>query len=272
MPLKSLLIVALVALMVGGAGLWGCATASQEVSLDQLFAEPESYDGKDVILEGFFFSGFEVNVLAEGLEYSGLAEGHITPTGGMIWIEGALAEVVLDSLYQQSAMGPTETFGNIRIEGRFEYGEAYGHLGGYDYQITPAETEALPWSPSELGPPPEPPEPILETITPQAAFDLIEANQGNPDFVIIDVRGVDSFTAEHIENAVNIDSAIEDFEAQLETLDKNRVYLVYCAIGRRSAAAGETMSALGFNEVYVIKGGIEQWKAEELPTIVYQPS
>jgi len=267
MPLKSLLIVVLLFITVGGAGLVGGCTAAQEVSLEELFAEPEHYNGKNVILEGFYFSGFEVNVLAEGLEYSGLAEGHITPTGGMIWIEGALAEVVFDSLYHQSAMGPTETFGKIRIEGKFEYGEAYGHVGGYLYQITAVETAALPWSPSELGPPPEPPAPILETITPQAAFDLIEANQGNPDFVIIDVRGADSFTSEHIENAVNIDSAAEDFTAQLEVLDKNKVYLVYCAIGRRSAAAGEAMSELGFNEVYVIEGGIDQWKAEGLPTV-----
>ncbi len=275
MPLKSLLILALVALMVGGVGLWGCATASQEVALEQLFAEPESYNGKDVILDGFYFSGFEVLVLAEGLEYSGRAEGHIAPTGQMIWIEGGIAEVILDSLYQQSMMGPIETFGKIRIEGVFEYGEGYGHLGGYDYQITPAETEALPWSPSEIPPitkpPPEPPEPILEIITPQAAFDLIEANRGNPDFVIIDVRGASSFAAEHIENAINMDSAAEDFETQLEALDKDRVYLVYCSIGHRSAIAGETMSGLGFVEVYVIEGGIAQWKDAGLPTIT-QPS
>jgi rhodanese-related sulfurtransferase len=268
MKLKNLLILALVALLVGGAGLGGC-TATQEVALEQLFAEPESYDGKDLILEGFYFSGFEVNVLAEGLAYSGLGGSHIGPTGELIWIEGSIDAAVLDSLYQQSMMGPTEVFGKIRIEGKFEYGEGYGHLGGYEYQITPVATEALPWSPDELGPPPEP---ILETISPQAAFALIEANRDNPDFVIIDVRGASSFDEEHIENAVNIDSAAEDFEAQLDALDKTKVYLVYCAIGRRSAAAGETMSALGFYEVYVIEGGIEQWKAEGLSTIVYQPS
>jgi rhodanese-related sulfurtransferase len=275
MPLKSLLIVALVALMVGGVGLWGCATASQEVALEQLFAEPESYDGEDVILEGFFFSFLEANILAEGLEYSAPGDWRLTPTGRRILIEGAIAEVVLDSLYQQPAGGTVETFGKIRIEGKFEYdfeyGNAYGHLGSYSYRITPVEATVLPWSPDELGPPPEPPQPILETITPQAASDLIEANQSNPDFIIIDVRGATSYAEEHIENAVNMDSTAEDFEVQLETLDKDRVYLVYCAIGRRSAAAGETMSGLGFNEVYVIEGGIAQWKAEELPTIT-QPS
>jgi len=152
MYLKSL-IIALLFITVGGAGLaGGCATVSQEVTLEQLFAEPEHYDGKDVILEGFYFGAFEVSVLAEGLEYSGLAEGHLVPTGRMIWIEGTIAEVVFDSLYQQSAMGPTEIFGKIRVEGKFEYGEAYGHVGGYLYQITAVSTAALPWSPDEIPP------------------------------------------------------------------------------------------------------------------------
>jgi rhodanese-related sulfurtransferase len=264
MSLKSFLIATLVVIMVGGAGLGGCNAASQEVALEQLFAEPEQYDGEDVIIEGFYFSSFEVNVLAEELVYSGLYEGHITPSGRLIWIEGSIAEIVLDSLYQQPETTPAETFGKIRIEGKFEYGEAYGHLGSYSYQITPIETEALPWSPSEVEPLPAP---ILATISPQAAFDLIEDNRDNPNFVIIDVRGAGSFAAEHIENAINIDSSAEDFNAQLETLDKTKVYLVYCAIGQRSAAAGETMAGLGFIEVYIIDGGIEQWKAAGLPTI-----
>jgi len=150
---------ALVALMLGGMGLVGC-NAVQEVPLEQLFAEPEAYNGKDVILEGFYFGGFEVNVLAEGLEYSGFYEGHLVPTGRMIWIEGTIAEAVFDSLYQQSQMGPTEVFGKIRIEGKFEYGEAYGHVGGYDYQITAVSTAVLPWSPDEL-PPNQYPHPLL---------------------------------------------------------------------------------------------------------------
>jgi len=151
MLLKSLLIVALVALMVGGAGLWGC-NAAQEVSLEELFAEPEHYDGKDVIIEGFYYGAFEVNVLAERLVYLGLGEGPIVPIGGLIWIEGSIGRATIDSLYwrPEDATYPTEIFGKIRIEGKFEYGEAYGHVGNYDYQITAVSTAALPWSPDEI--------------------------------------------------------------------------------------------------------------------------
>lgn len=267
MKLKSFFTATVVAVLVVGAGLAGCQSAPQEVSLDTLFARLDKYDGKDVILDGFYFSGFEVNVLAEGLDYSGLGGRHIGPTGEQIWIEGSLDQSVVDSLYHQSDMGPAESFGKVRVTGRFEYGEGYGHLSSYEYRITPTASETLAWSPDELGPPPEP---ILETITPQAAFDLIEANQGNPDFVIIDVRSQTSFETEHIEGAVNIDSAAADFEAQLDALDKTKTYFVYCAAGHRSAAAGETMSALGFYEVYILEGGISQWQAAGLPTVVSQ--
>jgi rhodanese-related sulfurtransferase len=273
MPLKNLLIVALLVLTVGGAVLGGCTTASQEppsneVPLEQLFAEPEHYAGEDVTIEGFYFSGFELNVLAEELRYSGLYQGHIVPDGRMIWIEGSLDTAVLDSLYRQPETNPTETFGKIRIEGNFEYGGDYGHLGSYIYQITPVATSVLTWSPDELGPPPAAYTAILETITPQAAFDLIEANRDNPDFAIIDVRGAAEFAQEHIENAINIDSAAEDFTTQLEALDKNGVYLVYCFSACISAAdASATMVGLGFTKVYNMLGGIDQWKAAGFPTV-----
>ena len=44
-------------------------------------------------------------------------------------------------------MGPTERYGKVRIEGEFEHGEGYGHLGSFDSQITPSEVELLEWSP-----------------------------------------------------------------------------------------------------------------------------
>ena len=46
---------------------------------------------------------------------------------------------------------------------------------------------------------------VIEDIAPQEAFSLIQNNQNNPDFVIIDVRTPGEFAGEHIENATNID-------------------------------------------------------------------
>jgi hypothetical protein len=65
----------------------------------------------------------------------------------MIWVEGGIPKEVEDKLNQQQQMGPVELYGKVRMTGKFEYGGKYGHLGGFDEQITPRETTILPWSP-----------------------------------------------------------------------------------------------------------------------------
>lgn len=131
-------------------GMSGCqpVTTEKEVTFDELFATPK-YNGKDIILTGFYFHGFEVEVLCENLELSGLAEGHMVPTGRMLWVEGGITKEVYDRLYTQPMMGPIERFGKVRVTGRFSYGGKFGHLGAYDAQITPSAVELLDWKPLE---------------------------------------------------------------------------------------------------------------------------
>jgi len=100
----------------------------------------------------------------------------------------------------------------------------------------------------------------IEDITPQEAFTLIQNNQNNPDFVILDVRTAEEVADGHIENAINIDFYSEAFRDELNKLDKNKTYLIYC----RSAL--DIMTELNFKKVYNILGGINQWKAEGLST------
>jgi len=144
----SVLACMLLLLVASTVGCQGEQKAS-EIPLEQLFSTPHKYSGKYVITEGFFFGGFEVIVLSENLEYSGYAEGHLIPKGRMLWLEGGIPKEVYDRLYQQQMMGPSERYGKIRVEGKFEYGGKYGHLGGYNYQIIPSQVELLPWSPPE---------------------------------------------------------------------------------------------------------------------------
>ena len=106
---------------------------------------------------------------------------------------------------------------------------------------------------------------IIENITPQEAFTLIQNNKNNPDFVIIDVRTPEEFAEGHIENVVNIDFYAETFTGELDNLDKDKTYLVYCRSGRRSGNALNIMEELSFGEVYNMSGGIIEWKAEGLP-------
>ena len=105
---------------------------------------------------------------------------------------------------------------------------------------------------------------IIENITPPETFTLIQDNQNNPDFVILDVRTPEEFANGHIEDAINLDYYSETFRDELNKLDKNKTYLVYCRSGRRSSNALNTMKELKFSEVYNMLGGIIEWKAEGL--------
>jgi len=109
--------------------------------------------------------------------------------------------------------------------------------------------------------------PIIENITPGRALTLIQNNRDNPDFIIIDVRTPEEFAQERIEGAINLDYYPEVFSDQLNELDRNKTYLVYCRTGRRSKAAADLMKELGFGQIYNISGGINDWKKEGLPTI-----
>jgi len=107
---------------------------------------------------------------------------------------------------------------------------------------------------------------IIENITPEEAYILIQENKDNPNFVILDVRTPEEFLGEYIENAVNLDYYSDTFRNNLDKLDKNKTYLIYCRSGRRSENALNIMKELDFREVYNMLGGIIKWKSEELPT------
>ena len=113
----------------------------------------------------------------------------------------------------------------------------------------------------------ETPTQIIENITPQEAFTLIQENENNPDFVIIDVRTPEEFADGHIENAVNIDFRSETFRGELNKLDKNKTYLIYCRSGNRSRSALDIMEELNFRAVYHLSVGIIGWNEEGLQTV-----
>lgn len=108
---------------------------------------------------------------------------------------------------------------------------------------------------------------VIEDVTPQEAFTLIQDNRNNPDFVIIDVRTPEEFADGHIENATMIDFYSVTFRSEIDSLDKDKNYLIYCRSGGRSGQARDIMEELGFQEVHNIAGGMIDWNAEGLPTV-----
>ena len=105
----------------------------------------------------------------------------------------------------------------------------------------------------------------IKDISVKEVYDLIGKNKDNQSFIIIDVRTPEEFANEHIENAVNLDYYSEKFRDELNKLDKEKTYLIYCRSGNRSGKALSIMKELAFREVYNMLGGVIQWKAEGYP-------
>ena len=108
---------------------------------------------------------------------------------------------------------------------------------------------------------------ILEDVSPAEAHTLIQANAGNQDFVILDVRTLLEYLAGHIQDAVNLDFYSASFRDELDLRDKDLTYLIYCRSGNRNGQALIIMDDLGFMEVYNLTGGIVQWQDEGFPIV-----
>jgi rhodanese-related sulfurtransferase len=106
---------------------------------------------------------------------------------------------------------------------------------------------------------------VIKDISVKEVYDLIGKNKDNQDFIIIDVRTPQEFSNEHIGNALNLDYYSEKFRDELNKLDKEKTYLIYCRSGNRSGKALSIMKELTFREVYNMLGGVIQWKAEGYP-------
>jgi len=103
---------------------------------------------------------------------------------------------------------------------------------------------------------------LFQEVSVQEAFDLIEDNKGNDGFVILDVRRDSEYREGHLENALNLDYYTSGFADELDKLDKDKSYLVYCRSGSRSSGAARMMEELSFKKVYTMLSGITDWQDE----------
>lgn len=76
---------------------------------------------------------------------------------------------------------------------------------------------------------------------------------------LIDVRTASEVASGVIPGAINIDFRSANFETELQKLNRNQPYLIYCAKGSRSAQAVEKMTMLGFTNLTDLDGGYDAW-------------
>lgn len=88
-----------------------------------------------------------------------------------------------------------------------------------------------------------------------------------PKAQLIDVRTPAEFAEGHLKDARNLDWTSGALQAEAAQLDKNAPVLLYCASGRRSAAARAFLSQQGFKDVQDMDGGIRAWTASGKPVV-----
>ena len=119
---------------------------------NQITAEPEKYSGQTVTFTGYVFHGFESTVICQFLEPSNNTQDtYYRPGGIQIWYTGNLPNEVDKKLHTQKndPTGYPAYYGKIEVTGILEFGESYGHLGAYRYQLQVTGAKLIEWEPEE---------------------------------------------------------------------------------------------------------------------------
>ena len=107
--------------------------------------------------------------------------------------------------------------------------------------------------------------PAYGLVTPREAAAVIQGLQGDSGFVLLDIRTEAEIEAGHISAASHLDFYGSMFEQDLQKLDRDKIYLIYCRSGNRTGQARTMMAGMGFSKVYDLAGGINAWNSLSYP-------
>lgn len=88
--------------------------------------------------------------------------------------------------------------------------------------------------------------------------DFVRLYQQTPGAVLLDVRTPQEYENYHLEGATLVDYLSEAFLDQLDEMDKNTTYFVYCQSARRSIRTCTLLRNSGFEKVYNLEGGLNE--------------
>jgi rhodanese-related sulfurtransferase len=94
-------------------------------------------------------------------------------------------------------------------------------------------------------------------------------NFSDDEFEIIDVRTVEEFQSGYISGAINIDFFSADFIDKIKETDSTLKLILYCRTDNRSSKSAKILVDNNYKNIYVIKGGIEEWISQGNPVIFY---
>jgi rhodanese-related sulfurtransferase len=85
--------------------------------------------------------------------------------------------------------------------------------------------------------------------------------------VVVDVREEKDFISGHIANAINIPRKDFSLFSERLTRHKNKPLIVCCSTGSASNGAVRELKKIGFEQSFVLKGGVVAWKSANYPLV-----
>ena len=103
---------------------------------------------------------------------------------------------------------------------------------------------------------------MSKKISPQLLISL--AN--NENAFIVDLRNSELFNQGHITGSINIpfNNLSKRFN---EIPENNKSIVLVCDMGNVSPNAGELLKKEGYKDLLILKGGVNEWKLQNLPLI-----
>jgi len=113
---------------------------------------------------------------------------------------------------------------------------------------------------------------IITTETTKFSFGVPQLDASQATFKynkeeaqFVDVRAEADFRKGHLPGALNVTmSALAQKNRRLERA-KEKPVIVYCQTGISAGRAARTLKKLGYQQVFILKGGVDSWQAANLP-------
>jgi len=88
----------------------------------------------------------------------------------------------------------------------------------------------------------------------------------NDSAIVVDLRDSESYNAGHITASINI--PVKDLLRRSNELSSTKKSIVLvCEMGSSSPNAGETLIKEGMKDIKILKGGINEWRLNNLPLV-----
>lgn len=96
---------------------------------------------------------------------------------------------------------------------------------------------------------------------PREVFDKLKSGE---EIQLVDVREPDEYNAVKVDHSLHV--PLSRLQQSALKLSKKKDTYLLCRSGKRAQSAAQRLQSLGFDRLYIVKGGLDAWVRNDLPT------